>query len=151
MFHPPPPPFSSTTTTTETSSSPRNQPPNIPTDHPFFPSPPNNTTTHTEYATFWSRVQLACQRYLAGVNEATVESAYAYLLKDGREEGMGVGVSGGDAESWTLGDVSTDDAGSHSVSLEFDMDVQSGGEGEGEGESNDERELSSLGTRGHSL
>lgn len=111
-----------------------------------FISPPNLLTplivthahgTTTEYRTFWTRVQVACKRYLAGVDEQTVEDVmYGYLKEEEEEEeeegraggeggGLGLGlVLGADGESL---DTSTD-AGSHSVSLEFDMDMSECGE-----------------------
>jgi hypothetical protein len=102
------------------------------------PPTTNTQIPKTEYATFWSRVQVACQRYLTGVNEGTVETMYAYL-DEGNTANEGAAAAVGDAaETCTLGDASTDDAGSHSMVslLEFDMDVE-------EDESIDEGELPS--------
>ncbi len=89
------------------------------------PTHPTHQPTHpTEYATFWSRVQVACQRYLAGVHEGTVETMYTYL-QDSTATTTATATpesaAGDAAETCTLGDTST---GSHSLLslLEFDMD-----------------------------
>lgn len=87
---------------------------------------------HTHIHTLQQTV--ACQRYLSGVNEGTINVMYNYLSTADSGAG-GAGVADLDS-SHTLGDASTD-GGSQSLSLEYDMDLLSGGEGD---LSNDERD-----------
>lgn len=82
------------------------------------------TCIHTHVHTLTT---VACQRYLTGVNEGTIDVMYNYLSTADSVAG-GAGVADLDS-SYTLGDASTD-GGSQSLSLEYDMDLLSGGEGE---------------------
>ena len=88
----------------------------------------------TYYVCTHTLTTVACQRYLTGVNEGTIDVMYNYLSTADSVAG-GAGVAGLDS-SYTLGDASTD-GGSQSLSLEYDMDLLSGREGD---LSNDERE-----------
>eukprot|EP00624_Nannochloropsis_granulata_P000918 evm.model.NODE_14053_length_24851_cov_29.928293.4 len=75
----------------------------------------------SEYAVFWGRVSLACERYLKGVSETTVATLYGFI--ENEEDATLPNPDGGGITAWRSG-TNTDQSFASHTSLDMDQSFE---------------------------
>jgi len=79
----------------------------------------------SEYAVFWGRVSLACERYLNGVSETTVATLYGFIENENPDDATLSQPDGGVISTWRSGTNTDQSSASHTS---YDMDQSFEGE-----------------------